>query len=227
MEKLAILMKKNDIEIETSIRMNSVFFKKINGTNIGTNICKKFAVDNLMYSFPFASFSFVELAFLIKPVVEAGICIDLGFDLNWNKKEYSFYIDAYGMAEVSVSFEIGAFVPSSYSAIQLSLSIGIKGVLGAGRAGIKLSLFIGDNRFATKVYLELEAFKYSFYILLKFSVDVFFYKFSFEFYIFNKAFSGLKFETHSTAVRYYNSTRIKTLEGSSLFDYSDKEKKDF
>ena len=218
-------MKKNKIEMDTTIGMNSFFFTKIKGINIHTSICKKFKKDNLMYPIPLTTIGFVELACLIKPVVEAGICVGLGFDINWNKKEYSFYIDVYGMAEVSVSAEIGAYIPEAKAPIQLSLSIGLKGVLGSGKAGIKLSLFIGQNRFDTKVYLELEAFRCSFYILLKFSIDIKFYRFSFEFYIFNQAIAGIKFETHSIAVRYYNSTRIKTLESGTLFyPFNDKEK---
>ena len=65
--------------------------------------------------------------------------------------------------------------------------------------------------------MELEASRFSFYILLKFSIDIKIYSFSFEFYIFNKAFAGLKFETYSIAVRYYNNTRRKTLEGGRYF----------
>ena len=217
MEKLEDFMKKHDIEIGTSIRMDLVSFTKVAGMNIGTSICKKFKPEIRSYNYILGSFSYVELAFLIKPVLEAGICIDLGFEISWNEKDYSFYIDVYGMGEISISFEIGAYVQSTKSPIQLSLSLGIKGVMGSGRAGIKLSLFIGQDRYDTKVYLELEASRFSFYILLKFSIDIKIYSFSFEFYIFNKAFAGLKFETYSIAVRYYNNTRRKTLEGGRYF----------
>ena len=156
-------------------------------------------------------------------MIEAGVCIELGTDLNWKEKEYTFYIDVYGMAEASASFEVGVYVPSLYSPIQVSISLGIKGVLGSGRTGIKLSLFIGQERYDTKIYFEFEAFRYSFYILFRFIIDLKIYNFSFEFYIFNKAFAGLKLEFHTITVRKYNSKRIKTIEGGTLFAGLDKE----
>ena len=125
------------------------------------------------------------------------------------------------MAEASVSLEVGVYVPSLYDPIQVSISLGIKGVLGSGRAGIRLSLFIGQERYDTKIYFELEAFRYSFYILFKFIIDLKITNFSFEFYIFNKAFAGLKLEFHTITVRKYNSKRIKTIEGGGLFEGSD------
>ena len=213
-------MNDHNIEISSNLGMNSYFFTQINGIDFGNAICKKFEpnfLNALSYNYTLPLGSFYDIAFVIKPAIEAGVCIELGTDLNWREKEYSFYIDIYGMAEASVSLEVGVYVPSLYDPIQASISLGIKGVLGSGRAGIRLSLFIGQERYDTKIYFELEAFRYSFYILFKFLIDLKITNFSFEFYIFNKAFAGLKLEFHTITVRKYNSKRIKTIEGGGLF----------
>ena len=206
----------HDLELSGSISIDSEFFKNIKGINIGLSLCKTFGPDIESISISLFRFYFIELAFVIEPEIEAGICIELGFDLNLNEKEYSFYIDAYGKAEASVSVEVGVYVPSSLSSIKVGLSLGLKGVLGSGRAGIKLSLFFNRNRYDTTVYFEANAFMLSFYIRFKFSIDYKIYSFTYEFYIIDKILFGLKFETHSTAVRFYNSTRKETEEETTL-----------
>ena len=220
LDKIGKFMDEHNFELSTSIGMNSEFFTHIKDINIGAiNFCKNFNHSIKPYNYTFFPGSYIELAFVIRPVLEAGICLEMGFDINWNIKKYSFYIDAYGEAEASVSLEVGAYVPSVLSPIQVSLSLGIKGILGSGRSGIKLSLFIGECRYDTKVYFELNALIFSFYILFRFSADLKIYKFSFEFYILNKLLTGLKFEAHSTVVRFYNSTRKFTDEGSSPLSF--------
>ena len=205
-EKMKDVLK--NLEYSSSMQMNSFFFTHINEASFGFSICKKFDL-NLTHNYSYPLGSFIELAFVIKPTIEAGACLDAGTEINWNDKEYSFYFDLYAMAEISVSLEIGAYVPSLYSPIQISLSLGLKGVLGAGKAGIKLSLYIGENKYAFKIYFELEAFILSFYILIKFEIQLKIISFSFEFYIFNKKLFGLIFETHRTIIHKYIGSTIK------------------
>jgi len=215
-EKIAEVFKEHNIEGSSSMMMSSYFFKYINGTSFGLSICKKIDFDfikKLTYNYSYPLGSFIELAFVIKPNIDAGICLDFGTELNWEDNEYSFYFDIYGMAEVSVSFEVGAYVPSLYSPIQISLSLGLKGVLGAGKIGMKLSLYVGDDKYAIKLYTELEAFTYTFYILFKFEIQLKIISFSFEFYIFNKKLSGLIFKIHTTSIHKYSSKKIKNYSG--------------
>ena len=216
-----------DLEATGSVSMTSEFFKDIKGLNIGINLCKTFGPDINATNFTFFSCSFIELAFVIKPVVEVGICFELGFDLNWDKREYSFYIDVYGKAEVSVYLEVGAYVPSVYSPIQTSLSLGLKGVLGSGKAGIKLDLFFNKSRYATTLYAEFNALMLSFYILFRFVADFEVCEINFEFYIINKLLFGLKFEVHSTVIRTYKSKRIETDDGNMLSCLMVKSKKKY
>ena len=212
-EKLDKYLEDYNIDISSSAKMNSYFFKYINGTSFGLSICKKFIdkdfLKKLHFSFSYLLGGYIELAFVIKPNVDVGMCLDFGTEIDWKKDEYSFYLDLYGMAEVSIALEIGAYVPSLHNPIQISLSLGFKGVLGAGKAGMKLSLYIGENKYAFKLYFELEAFTLIFYILIKFEIQLKIISFSFEFYIFNKKLFGLIFETHRTIIHKYIGSTIK------------------
>ena len=217
-EKMKDVLK--NLEYSSSMKMNSFFFAHINEASFGFSICKKFGL-NLTHNYSYSLGGYIELAFVIKPTIEVGACLDVGTEINWNDKEYSFYFDLYAMAEISVSLEIGAYVPSLYSPIQISLSLGLKGVLGAGKAGIKLSLYIGENKYAYKLYFEFEAFTLIFYILIKFEIQLKIISFSFEFYIFNHKFLGIFLETHKTTIHKYKGSKIKdsnSCTGTAFYD---------
>ena len=216
-EKLDKFLDDLNLDISSSTKMNSYFFKYINGTSFGLSICKKFIdkefLKKLHVSISMTLGGYIDLAFVFKPNVDLGMCLDFGTELDWKKDEYSFYLDLYGMAEVSTTFEIGAYVPSLHNPIQISLSLGLKGILGAGKVGIKLSFYIGEDKYAFKLYFEFETFSYIFYILIKFEIQLKIISFSFEFYIFNKKLSLFAFKVHTTYVNQYNSKRIKHYSG--------------
>ena len=207
---------KDYLDDSSSFQTNSYYFKSINGISSGISICKKFNfdtfLDKLIYNYTMYLGSYIEIAFAIIPNIDVGICIDLGTEINWKDKEYGFYFDIYGLAEVAVSLEIGAYVPGMRDPIKISISLGLKGVLGAGKVGMKLTFFIGDNKYAIKLYTEFEAFRFSFYILFKFEIEKFIY-FSFEFYIYNKSFSFFVFIISTTLTKKFNSNKIKTDSG--------------
>jgi len=203
---------KDYLEDSSSFQTNSYYFDHINGISSGISICKKFDFSTFLNKLTYKNIiplgSYIELAFAIIPNIDIGICIDLGTEINWKDKEYGFYLDIYGLAEVGVSLEIGAYVPKMTSPIKISISLGLKGVLGAGKVGMKLTFFIGDNKYAIKLYMEFEAFRFSFYILFKFEIDKFI-NFSFEFYIYNKSFSFLVLIISTTLTKKFNSNKIK------------------
>ena len=217
-EKMKDFLK--SLDYSTSMEMNSFFFTHINEASFGLSICKNFDIaffqkleSMLTYNYSIPLGGYIELAFVVKPNIDLGVCLDFGTEINWKDKEYSFYFDLYAMAEVSISLEVGAYVPSLYSPIQISLSLGLKGVIGAGKVGLKISLYIGENKYAFKIYFELEAFSFSFYILIKFEIQLKIISFSFEFYIFNKKLFGLFFGTHTTSIHKYKGNKIKDFSG--------------
>ena len=120
----------------------------------------------------------------------------MGFDLDLLKDDYSVFFDISGEAEVSVSLEVGCYIPSFSPSVQISLSVGIKGILGSGKIGIKLSLFINGPKYEIEKYYMYNALSLSYYSLFQVKVNMGFMKFSFQFYLINKelfgGFSGKK-----------------------------------
>ena len=140
--------------------------------------------------------------------VDSSICIDLGINLNWKEKGkeyYYFYIDINGKIEPSLTLDLGVYFPSPFDPIRMSLNFGIHGILTSITAGIKLSLFMGENKFEIDYYYVFKAYEFSFYILLRFEMEInlkfFKINLTFQFYIFNKIFAGRKYEKH--LLRYY------------------------
>ena len=144
---------------------------------------------------------------------DAGICINLGFELNWDKKEYSFYIDAFGKAEPSITIDFGIYYKFAEAPVRMSLNIGMTGVIVSGKAGIRLDLYLADDKFQIDIYSEFKPFEFSFYIMFRLDVEINLgfmnYCFSFQFYIFKKAFFGLTWDNHIKKKYKYNREKIK------------------
>ena len=156
-------------------------------------------MKNLNFSKSIQILSGLSLDFSFEPRLNLEVCIDLGLsrDLNQIEDEY-YYIDIFGGAEVGVTVEIGLCIPSSESPINFSIQRGLEGILGKGTIGMKLELFLGEknNVFGLDLYFELQAFIINFYLLVRFQIKVFFFNFSFEFYIFKTENKGLQFCIH-------------------------------
>ena len=150
--------------------------------------------------------------------VEAGICYELGFDLDWDKNEYCFYIDINGKIVPSLTLDFGVYFPSPFDPIRISLNLGIHGVLTSITAGIKLSLFMGDKdeKFEIDYYYLYKAYEFSFYVSFRFEVEIklgiFKINFSFQFYIYQALLCGLKYEKHlKRYYKYSNTEEMKNL----------------
>ena len=120
----------------------------------------------------------------------------MGFDIDLLKDDYSVNFEISAEAEVSVSLEVGCYVPSFNPTVEISLTVGIKGVLGSGKVGVELALFINEPKYEIEIYFQYNALSLNFYSLFKIKVDIGFMKFSFQFYLINKkligGFSGKK-----------------------------------
>ena len=200
---------KIDFEIETSMTMNSYFFKRINETSLGGDICLNLL--SLKKNIPLGSFKLGVFDLAIQTILslDAGICIELGFNLNWDEKEYNFFIDTYGKLEPSLSIDFGIYYKFKEAPIRISLNFGLKGIIISARAGMKLSLYMGEDKFQIDYYTILKPFEFSFYILLRFDIEIKITKrikfsFSFQFYIFNKIFFGRKYDNRKIMKYKYN-----------------------
>jgi len=200
--------KKLDLDLDTSISMN----KDKMAIAIGTCFDLFKLKFNNYFTFPFQLCSFLELVFAIIPSVKISACFNGGFDLNWKKGNYSFFIDVKGRAEASLTLDLGLYVPSSNFPFSISVNVGIHGIIGSGEAGIKLSLYLNSNAFIVDTYFNLKAFVFSFYVMFKITIKISFFKFSYSFYIFNKEFASLvNYEYHIKRGYKYNREEIPEL----------------
>ena len=137
---------------------------------------------------PFVLFfpAFPILQLRISPKIYFSLDFERGYDINILKNDYSVYFDISGEAEVSISLEVGCYIPSYSSAVEISLTVGIKGILGSGKIGIKLTLFINEPKYQLEIYYRYNALKLNFYSLFKVKVNFGLIKFSFQFYLINK-----------------------------------------
>ena len=132
----------------------------------------------------FPAFPILQLR--IVPQIYFSLNFERGNNINILKNDYSVYFDVSGEAEVSVSLEVGCYIPSYSPSVQISLTVGIKGILGSGKIGIKLALFINEPKYELEIYYRYNALNLKFYSLFKVKVDFGLIKFSFKFYLINK-----------------------------------------
>ena len=214
-----------DLDLETSISMT----KDKMAIAIGTCFDLFKLKFNNFFTFPFQLCSFLEFVIAIIPSVKISVCFNGGFDLNWKKGNYSFFIDVKGKAEASLTLDLGLYLPSSYSPFSISVNVGIHGIIGSGEAGIKLSLYLNSNAFTVDTYFTLKAFVFSFYVMFKITIKISFFKFSYSFYIFNKEFASLvNYEYHIKRGYKYNREEIPELcenEGKFSMNFFDKDLK--
>ena len=189
--------------------INSYFFKRINETNLGGGFCLNLL--SLKKYIPLGSFTLgvFDLEILTILSLDAGICIELGFNLNWEEKKYTFFIDTYGKLEPSLSIDFGIYYKFKKAPIRISLNFGLKGIIISARAGMKLSLYMGKDKFQIDYYVIFKPIELSFYILFRFVIEIeitekFKFSFSFEFYIFNKIFFTRKFVIRKIMKYKYN-----------------------
>ena len=187
--------KKYDIEFD-ELEVSKILYKnKLPKVGYSESIdLFKYDIDLPAFILLFPSFPILQLR--IVPGIDFSLNFEMGFEIDLLKDDYSVYFEISGEAEVSVSLEVGCYVPIFNPAVEISLSVGIKGVLGSGKVGVKLTLFINEPKYEIEKYYEYNALSLNFYSLFKVKVNMGIIKFSFQFYLINKklinGFSGKK-----------------------------------
>ena len=192
-----------DDEIEASVSL-SIMKKQI---SIPIGICYNFFKLTKIFAFNIKLTSFLDFVIALTPSIDLGACIDIGFDYNWGNNEGYFFIEAYGKAQVSLTLDLGLYVPSNRTIISISINIGLHGIIISGRAGCKLKLYL--DKFKIDSYFQIKAFEFSFYIMLKFTISIKkIINISFQIYLFDKVFaSASKYEFHyEVSYKYLNTT---------------------
>ena len=131
----------------------------------------------------FPSFPYLQMRII--PQLDLSLNFDLGYEINLLKKDYSIEFDVSARADVSLSLEVGFYIPG-HGGLEIAISVGLKGTLGSGAIGMKLSLCINEAEYEIELYCKYNALSLSFYILFSIKVKIGFVKFSFSFYLMNK-----------------------------------------
>ena len=194
--------KQNDEEDDDDSEMSAdltVVLGKNGFKQFGLQVAKKITLFEIELPIPpiiiwFTPFPCLQIR--IAPLAIFGLYFEMGKELKLLKNEYSVFLDIYGSAEVSLSLELGVYIPPYPVGTEISLSIGIKGLLGSGKVGMKLSINIQKPLIIkVKLEIELKLMQFTFFILFKVKVDLKFIKFSFQFYLMNEQFfDGIGFK---------------------------------
>ena len=187
-----------DLELSVSIVMKNF---KLQQVGVGLNFCE----DILKLEIPvfiiyLVSFPYLQLRIIPKVGIE--FCTQIALETNYNKDNDAkdqFILDFSLGAEVSVSLEIGLYIPpfnNKAGGVLMSISLGIKGILGSGKLGVELSILLNDqsksiqeqnrNKNTLVTYVEFKAIQFYAYMLFKIEINMGFLKYSFQFYLFNE-----------------------------------------
>ena len=166
-------------------------FKK-STLDLGINGC--YALFSFQYPIIIYLVPFPYLQIRIIPSVNLNACFQIGFQFNFEKKNYLFYIDISLQSEASASVELGLYFPPFSVGFKISFSIGLKGILGSGTVGLKLSIFLGNSnsKYKLEMYYQFKTLQLYAYILFKIEFNLGIIKFDFKFYLYNEKILGCK-----------------------------------
>jgi len=173
--------------------------------SIPLGICYNFYKFTKTFAFNIQLASFLDFVIALTPSLDIGACINVGYEYNWGNNENYFFIEAYGKAQVSLTLDLGLYVPSNRTIFSISINVGVHGILVSGRVGCKLKLYLKEN-FTIDGYIQIKAFEFSFYVMFKFTISLEnIINISFQIYIFDKVFAcASKYEFHQEETYTYN-----------------------
>ena len=184
--------KESDLKLELTLVLGKHGFKYAS-----YNFAKEIKLLDISIRVPPFIFLFVPFPYLqvrILPNFSCGLTFKFGILMQPMKGDdaFSVYFDISGNAEVSISYEIGIYIPPTPCPVEMSLSVGIKGLFASATVGMKLSLFIKeDSRIEIELYMEFKAFEFTFYILFKIQFKLGFLDYTLKFYLINEVIGGI------------------------------------
>ena len=122
-----------------------------------------------------------------------------------------------GKGECSLSVGVG--IAENFGTVEISFLAGINGLLGSGEIGFSLDINFNKWKMSVDSFLVLKAFYISLFLKLKIEIDLKFYKFSIEIYIFKVPFFGEKFEKHKLIIKKLSIMYISLLLLPTLGNY--------
>ena len=142
--------------------------------------------------FPLPILPFLQIRIIPFIYFKAGFI----FNCYNERKEYGAFLNLYVQSEVSLSLELGFYIPGTSSPVELAICVGLKGVLGSGKIGLYLEYNLNQNQLIICLDSLKESFTLYFYIQYRFTIDAIFYTLHFEFYIVNERLLGKYQEEH-------------------------------
>ena len=183
--------KESDLKLELTLALDKHGFKYV-----GYNFAKEIKLLDVSIPVPPFIFLFVPFPYLqvrIVPNFSCGLVFKFGVLIQPGKEDaFSVYFDISGNAEVSISYEIGIYIPPTPCPVETSLSVGIKGLFASATVGMKLSLFINeDSKIEIELYSEFKTSEFTFYILFKIQFRLGFLDYTLKFYLMNQSIGGI------------------------------------
>jgi hypothetical protein len=149
------------------------------------------------------------------PILQLRIAPRIFLGINFDSNESNathLVMDLKAKAEVSLSLEVGVYIPPFPSTVEISVSAGLKGTLGAGKAGIKLYFIFPEGTFIVDLFYNFDALVLSFYVKFKISIYLVMLPFKpIEFYLCNIVIFGLHFESHKLSYYKFKSYYVKSI----------------
>ena len=180
--------KKDDDDLDSQI---SLVVTRNGFKSLSYKISKSITLLNVSVPIPpflmlFPPIPIIQMRIVPKLSFELGCEIGAEIMLTKKDQDLSVFFALSASAEVSVSLEIGVYIPQFPTVIEISIAVGLKGILGSGSAGMKIELFLFNPRIKVNLYMELKALDFTFFILLRVKVKLLFTKFDFQYYIMNE-----------------------------------------
>ena len=103
---------------------------------------------------------------------------------------------------IGAGAEIGFYIPSKSSSVQVSISAGLNGILASGKVGFKLNLLLIEEKYETDFYYVYNAFSFEFYVRYTITINTKFFKMKFAFDLIKFRFTLFSQEKHK--IKEYN-----------------------
>ena len=154
---------------------------------------KDFIDEKLSVTIPLPILPFLYLT--ISTQVQLGAHLDFNIVTSNNA---GISTNTYVRGLIGAGAEVGFYIPSKSSSVQISIAAGLNGILASGKVGFKLNLLIMEEKYETDFYYAYNAFSFEFYVRYTIKIDAKFFKMTFEFDLIKFMFTLVSQEKHKT-----------------------------
>ena len=158
---------------------------------------KDFVDQKISVSIPIPILPFLYLT--VSTQVQLGAHLDLNVITSNNA---SISTNSFVRGLIGAGAEIGFYIPSKSSSVQVSIAAGLNGILASGKVGFKLNLLLIEEKYETDFYYVYNAFSFEFYVRYTITINTKFFKMKFAFDLIKFRFTLFSQEKHK--IKEYN-----------------------